>query len=285
MTFVQKRFSKAFRFFSAVSIAGLTFFPSGVSAASYSILNPTPDAEMREMSSDRPDITESPISVPAGRWQVELSWLDYSIDDEGGVETEGFQALQTNLKVGLDTRTDLQFVFSAYTTEDVRDSAGPDSFADGFGDVQVRLKYNLWGNDGGDHAFGIMPYIKIPVGGALSNDEVEGGVIMPFMLDLGNEWGMGAQLEIDTVYDDVQDDHDVEFLHSIVFGWSILLPDLSFYLEYVGVGGAETDYQALASYGLTYLWDPETQFDLGFRTGMNDAAEDFGTFFGITKRF
>ncbi|QPJ62489.1 MAG: transporter [Candidatus Nitronauta litoralis] len=284
MNFFSERIFKAVTCFSVVMLIGLSSASSSVFADSYSLLNPTPRSEMRDMSSDRPDITESPITVPTGRFQVELSFLDYSFDDGMGVETEGLQAMQTNFKVGLDTRVDLQFVFSAYSTEDVRDIANPDTFSEGFADVQFRLKYNLWGNDGGDHAFGIMPYIKIPTGGELSNNEVEGGVIMPFMMELGGGWGMGAQAEIDVVFDDSQMDHDVEILHSIVVGRDICGP-LAFYLEYVGVGGAETDYRALASYGLTYGYDAETQFDLGFRTGMNDAAEDFGTFFGITRRF
>jgi hypothetical protein len=49
--------------------------------------------------------------------------------------------MSTNFKVGLTNRIDLQTVFHTYAFEN--SSAN----ADGFGDVQFRLKYNVWGND------------------------------------------------------------------------------------------------------------------------------------------
>src|SRR5688572_5942243 len=38
----------------------------------YHLFNPTPRAQMREMSTDRPDQTESPYTVDAGHVQVEM---------------------------------------------------------------------------------------------------------------------------------------------------------------------------------------------------------------------
>lgn len=53
--------------------------------SSYSLLNPTPRELMREMSTDRPDATESPYTVDAGHFQAELSFFDFSRSDEGRV--------------------------------------------------------------------------------------------------------------------------------------------------------------------------------------------------------
>ena len=40
---------------------------------------------MREMSTDRPDKTESPYTVDAGHFQVEMDVLTYSYDRNNGL--------------------------------------------------------------------------------------------------------------------------------------------------------------------------------------------------------
>ena len=45
--------------------------------AKYHLLNPTPREQMREMSTDRPDKTESPYTVDAGHFQIESDLFAY----------------------------------------------------------------------------------------------------------------------------------------------------------------------------------------------------------------
>ena len=47
---------------------------------SYHLFNPVPDGELRELSPDRPDTTESPITVDAGRFVIEASYFDWRRD-------------------------------------------------------------------------------------------------------------------------------------------------------------------------------------------------------------
>lgn len=44
----------------------------------FTLFNPTPDKLMREMSTDRPDTTESPYTVDAGHFQFELDLAEYA---------------------------------------------------------------------------------------------------------------------------------------------------------------------------------------------------------------
>src|SRR4051794_27837936 len=129
----------------------LTAIAASAAAADRSLFSPTPREAMREMATDRPDTTESPITVDAGHVQVEAEPASWTRDREEGVTTTSFDAT-VNLKVGLDDRTDLQLVLEPYHRVKV-DGAGADSVDDGIGDTTVRLKRNLWGDDGGDTAF------------------------------------------------------------------------------------------------------------------------------------
>src|SRR5439155_25268941 len=152
-----------------------------VDKSQFTLFNPTPPDLMRPMNTDRPDVTESPYTVDAGHVQLELSLLEYTYDDDGASQFSQFSLVPANFKVGLLNNADIQFVFEPYLHQQTR-TAGVNQFADGFGTALMRLKVNLWGNDGGDTAFGIMPFVALPTTAdkdfGLTN-HVEGGLILP----------------------------------------------------------------------------------------------------------
>src|SRR3954466_16203926 len=129
----------------------------GSDKAGYTLFNPTPRAQMREMSTDRPDVTESPKTVDAGHVQVELSFGDYVRDEEDGVKSETSTVLPFNVKLGLTNNIDVQLVVEPYVHQRIRSDAARET-DDGFGSTQLRLKVNLWGNDEGATALAIMPF-------------------------------------------------------------------------------------------------------------------------------
>ncbi len=260
---------------SALYGSSLALILSSPSLPAYDLFHPVPEAEMRELSADRPDTTESPVTVDAGHIQVEASLFDWRRNGRNDTYT----AMATNFKIGLTDSTDLQFVFDSYAWEN---NAGPLGDSEGFGDVTVRYKWNLWGNDGGSTAFALFPFVKVPTGTALSNDEWEGGLIVPFSMDLREGLGLGLMAELDYVADD-QGGHDFEFVHSAVLGFD-LTEKWGCFAEYVGVLG-EDRYEAYVTGGLTYSLGANVMLDCGAQLGLNDDAEDIGAFTGFTVRF
>lgn len=235
----------------------------------------------RELSADRPDTTESPISVEPGRFQVESSLWAYGRDRALGVETQTWTVAETNFKIGLTPCQDLQFVVRPYIRESQRGLA--DSDAEGFGDVEVRWKWNFWGNDGGKTALGLMPFVSVPTQTAVSSGEWEGGAILTYAIDIAEGWGLGIQGEIDRVWDEDSRRHEWDFLHTVVLGRDVT-ESIGVYLEYIGVTGAHP-YEASLSGGVTWGIGSNLQLDLGGVYGLNDAAEDYSVFQGITYRF
>jgi hypothetical protein len=252
--------------------------------SAFNLFNPTPRELMRELSADRPDVTESPYTVDAGHVQLEVSFVDFVHDDEDDVRTRTLTVAPLNLKLGLLNNVDLQLVVDPYVEIDVDD--GADETLNGFGDTELRLKVNLWGNDGGTTAFGIMPFVKLPTGGdEVSNDHVEGGVIFPFAADLPAEFSLGLMAEFDVVYDAADDDYEVEFVHTATVGHGIV-GNLAGYVEYIGIApfDGDADYLALVGTGLTYQLNDDVQLDAGVNFGLTDEADDFNVFAGITVR-
>jgi hypothetical protein len=262
--------------------------------SSYTLLNPTPRELMREMSTDRPDTTESPYTVDAGHVQFELSFFDYARNDDDGVRTESIAVLPANVKLGLLNNVDVQFVFTPYAREETDgDGADSDEVAEGFSDdTQVRLKINLWGNDGpapglGDTAFALMPFVKFPTGSdELSNGHVEGGVILPLAVSLPGGVNLGLMAEVDLVYNEADDGYGVDFVHTATLGRD-LVGALAGYVEYIGVAPHDTGgtYQAIASGGLTYAVTEDWVLDVGGTVGLSDTADDFTVFAGTSFRF
>ena len=245
---------------------------------------------MREMSTDRPDQTESPYTVDAGHFQVEMDAVSAVFDRNrsggGDVQTTGW-GTSINLKAGLLNNVDIQFVLDPYVKVKVEDrAAGNESTVSGFGEFQTRLKVNLWGNDGGSTALAIMPFIKWPLPqSSLRNGQTGGGVIIPLAVELPAGWGLGAQAEFDIVA--VGDGgYDTEYFNTITLSHDIV-GNLGGYVEFAALLAPESseDWQGQVDLGFTYGFNENTQFDFGCNFGVTESAPDFNPFLGLSLRF
>jgi Putative MetA-pathway of phenol degradation len=254
----------------------------------YNLFNPTPSDMMRELTPDRPDKTESPYTVDAGHFQLEMSFVEFTLKKAAGLRTETWNVAAANLKVGLFNNADLQFVFDNYLnirTEDSR--AKTTSTQSGFGDLTMRLKINFWGNDGGKTAFGILPFVKFPTNTSdIGNNSIEGGVIFPLAVKLPGGWDMG--LETATAFLRNDDDHGyhTEFINSATFGHD-LFGKLGGYVEFFSSVSTEggSDWVGTLDIGLTYGLTDDIQFDCGMNLCVTRSADDVNPFAGVTLRF
>lgn len=241
---------------------------------------------MRELSTDRPDTTESPYTVDAGHYQVEWEMASFGTDKEHGVRVDTWST-SVNLKAGLSDNVDLQLVLEPYTR--VKTKTDADSATDsGVGDTEIRFKFNMWGNDGGDTAFAIMPFVRLPTHDDAFGDDgkTEGGIIFPIAFKLPGDWDSAAMVEFDAVRNEDNDGYVLEFLQSITFGHAIS-GDLGGFFEFVNISRNEDDAgnEVYFDAGLVYGIGGNAQIDAGFNLGLTDAAEDSRFFVGISLRY
>ena len=126
---------------------------------------------MREMTTDRPDITETPFTIDAGHLQIESDLLGYALSrrDGEGIQTRAYNVTTTNFRIGLTNWSELSVVVRPYN---VVKTTAPDptnvSRHSGVGGLDLRVKFNLWGNDKfekpGDTAFALLPAAACTVG-------------------------------------------------------------------------------------------------------------------------
>lgn len=235
---------------------------------SYHLLNPVPREEMRELSLDRPDTTESPYTVDAGHFQVETELAAIGFD--AGATSFDFATM--NLKVGLASRVDLQVVLSPLALADGRA---------GLGDTAVRLKLNIWGNDSGVTALAVMPYIKLPTASAdFGNGLVEGGVVVPFSLSLPADISSALMVQVDALADE-DGKYRPSVLMSVTAGRAIW-GDLSSFIEVAAAVADQVDMSV--NTGLVLALSDDVIVDAGGRIGVTETAPDFVLFFGTSFR-
>lgn len=236
----------------------------------------------RELSTDRPDKTESPYTVPNGRIQIELDLANYTRDrsDDARVETIG--AVPFNLKLGIDDATDLQLVIAPYIHRTATDQSGTRTTTEGFGDLTIRLKRNLWGDDGGKTAFALMPYVTLPTSRAgLGTGKIEFGLIAPLAIELSDTIDLGLMTEIDVV-EDGRNGRNASFVNSATLGFS-LTERLGLYTELFTERGDQ--WIVTGDLGITYAIGKDTRIDAGINLGLNEAADDAAVFVGLSRRF
>jgi hypothetical protein len=145
----------------------------------YTIFDPTPDALLRRFNTDRPAKANSPYTADTGHFQIETDVAVYSYGKAGGTQSQDWTVFDPKLKLGLNDTIDAELRVTPFEFSRTK-SAGSTVSLDGWGDTYARLKVNVLGDDEGDVAVALLPYIELPTArSGLGNDQVEGGVILP----------------------------------------------------------------------------------------------------------
>jgi hypothetical protein len=208
-------------------ISVLFLFTAGALAqdkkkVSYNLFRPVPGVELRDMETDRPDVTESPITVDAGHFQYESDLFRLERERSGLFMKDSYLFNQANLKVGLTHSIALQVVVQNFVfSKELSDEDGSIRRSHGFGDLTVRIKQNLLGNDKGSFAIAVLPYVKFPTSDAEEGERYEGGLIVPMSLKLRGEWKLGMQIEADRLQDTEGSGLHTQLLQSLTIGHKI----------------------------------------------------------------
>jgi hypothetical protein len=256
--------------------------------SSYNLFNPVPDVLLRELSPDRPHKTESPYTLDAGHFMLEMDFANFTYDQTDDTTTRAWNVAPFNLKAGLLNNVDLQFVFDNYLNIRTENrAAGVTKTQSGVGDFTMRLKINLWGDDGGQTAFALLPYVKFPTStDHLGNNSVEGGVIFPLAVKLPDDFDLGLETAVSCLRDDNDSNYHADFINSITLDHNII-GKLSGYLEFFSDISTEShsSWVGTVDVGLEFLVTENIQLDCGCNIGVTRAADNANPFAGITVRF
>jgi len=174
----------------AVTLCGAWGAQAAQEKSQYNVFHRTPRELMREFTTDRPSATDSPYTVDAGHFQYEADLVSYArYRAEDGTVTQLWSFNAMNLRSGLTKTMELQAFMPTYNIQTVGDGS---PISRGYGDTRLRLKYNVFGNEGGSIAMAVIPYVKLPTAAeGIGNKRVAGGLGVPFALSLPAGWSSG----------------------------------------------------------------------------------------------
>ena len=265
--------------------------PPAPDKSGYTLFNPTPDSQLRSFAPDRPPKADSAYTVDAGHFQYETDLLNYSQTNFGGVTTRLYQAFDPVWKLGLTNWVDFELQFNGYQNLTATDNATGAAVAKGagLGDVFVKSKINLFGNDGGAAALAVIPYVKIPSGApTISNGVVEGGLIAPFQLTLPHDFGLTLMSEVDALKDANDSGRHANFVDLVNLNHAVPgIKNLSAAIEFFSSVGTDPNTPPIYTFdtALIYLLTPNVQLDAGVDFGLNRAAPAVQVFVGLSQRF
>ncbi len=256
----------------------------------FNLLNPTPDADLRGFSTDRPDKSTSPYTVDAGHFQYETDLVGALYDSYSPYNTRTREIFAGDpvLKLGVTNNADIEIALGGYQNYSVKDrSAGTTSNFDGFGDVTVRAKVNLLGNDGGNLVIAVDPFFKIPTATrGLGNGAGEFGLTVPVQYSLPFNVTALAVTEFDDFKNANDTGRHAGFTNLINLSRPIFSPKLTAGVElWSQVQTAHTPSQYSLDLSLAYLLGPNTQIDTASYVGLNKAAPDIVVYVGLSQRF
>jgi hypothetical protein len=273
------------KFIVSIIILTLTYLcnagiPQDSTKSSYNLFHPTPAKLMRSFEMDRPDVTESAYSVDAGHFQIETDLFKSDHSTIDGIKTIRNKYNAFNFKAGITNSLDLQLVFESFVTRKVIEGSSTKKEY-GIGNITLRAKKNLWGNDHGKTALAIIPFLDIPT---KSNSKVTGGVVLPFAMTLRNDWDFGAQCEIDLAENQLKNGYHSDLSATATFGHP-LFQNISFFAEsLISRDNELKSFEYFLNGGLIYEWTEKIKIDTGIYYGLKDTSSK-SFFFGLSYRY
>jgi hypothetical protein len=263
--------------------------PNAPDKSGYTLLNPTPDDQMRKFAPDRPTKGFSVRTIDAGHVEVEMDSFNETYTRYLGVITHSIQTLDPNIRIGLTNSTEFEIQFNGLQSSHSETEAGAFvAQGTGFGDVVLRTKMNLLGNDDGPVGLAIIPYLKVPsTAPVISNGAVEGGLIVPLALRLPQDYLVTLMTEVDALKDDLNH-REANFVNLV--GVSHPIPGIegaNAMVELFSSVGADRATSPIYTFdlGMNFRLDKHTFLDIGLNLGLNSAAPKVQVYTGISARF
>jgi hypothetical protein len=244
-------------------------------------------ADQPPICADRPGKATSACTVPAGHWQIETGFADWTLQKDSGERDTSLLLGQTIVKYGLSNSSDLELEVTPWERATSR-GRGFHEGASGFGDIDLIYKQQLTPADAALQAI-VMPLVKIPTANhSLGNGKWEGGLLAPIAYAIPKSpFSVGFTPELDWAADADGRGHHAAMVQVASLGWQASAT-LNLSAEIWGQWDWDpsgTTRQASADGAAAYLLSNDVQLDAGANFGLNRATPDVELYAGLSKRF
>jgi hypothetical protein len=259
--------------------------------SAYTLFNPVPDDLMRKFAPDRPTKGFSVRTIDAGHIEIETDLVNYTTANSPDGTTHSVQGLDPTVKLGLTNWMDVEVQFNGLQHVESSDgTTSPFNFqnATGFGDVFLRTKMNLLGNDSGPVGLALIPYVKLPSSTRLlSNGAVEGGLIVPLALR-PDDFIVTVMTEVDDLKSAVGDNRYANFVNLVSVSHGVPGTEgINAMVELFSSVGTDrfTPPVYTLDFGMNFRLSQHVILDIGLNLGLNSTAPKAQLYTGLSARF
>jgi hypothetical protein len=237
--------------------------------------------------SDRPDFTESSVTVGQGVCQLEMGYT-YTYDNDDTAANESHSYPETLLRVGMLAEWfELRLAWNVgQVTDSIFDT--PPTTANGAEDMVVGFKIALTPQEGILPETAFLGDASFPTGSdEFTADEVLPGGALLYGWDLCDWLATAGQTRFDRALDDETLDPYLEVSQSWTLGIS-LTERVGSYVEWYAFFPHSADTNRNQHYlngGFTVLANNDLQWDIRAGMGLNEAADDYFTGTGLVVRW
>jgi hypothetical protein len=256
----------------------------------YTLFDPVPDDLLRKFAPDRPTKGFSVRTVDAGHFEIETDLINFTYSKYLGVTTRNYQALDPTFKLGVTNWMDVEVQFNGLQYTQMFDGGSVPNFQNstGFGDVFLRTKINLLGNDSGPVGFALIPYVKLPSSTPLiSNGAVEGGLIAPLALRPG-DFIVTLMTEVDDLKSATSNNRFANFVNLVSVSHGVPGTEgINAMVELFSSVGTDPGTAPVYTldFGMNFRLSQHIILDVGLNLGLNSAAPKAQVYTGISARF
>jgi hypothetical protein len=241
---------------------------------------------------DRPDFTESTLTVPYGHFQLEGGYT-FTYDREHHDRRREHTAPELLLRVGIVEDFELRFGWEGYavtssnfrTRNDKDRIVSREEWDQGARDVDIGFKLGLVKEEGLRPALAVIGSLSTPSGSPNQTvGDVEPSAALLWSHSLGERLSLAGQFIIAAPIGD--EGRFVQTAASISLGVA-LTERWGAYFEYFGFypNTERTDSAHSLNGGVTYLITDNFQVDMRAGFGLNEEADDFFSGVGFAWRF
>lgn len=241
---------------------------------------------------DRPDFTESTLTIPRGRFQLEAGYT-FTSDKEDGVRAKDHTFPELLLRVGLVDDVELRIGWSGWSLsrEEFRErnevgrTVKMHTRDNGGTDMNVGFKFHLLDRDGWAPDFAVLVGADLPTGASgKTSGDVDPNLGLLWAYDLSDDMSLAGNVNF--AVPTSEKGRFFQTSASVSLGYS-LTDDLGAYFEYYGFynNDRNTDAAHYANGGFTYLITDNFQFDVRVGAGLNEEADDLFVGTGFAWRF
>jgi hypothetical protein len=279
-----------------VALVALTILIPGLAKAEdqdksgYTLFDPVPDDLLRKFAPDRPTKGFSVRTVDAGHFEIETDLVNYTYSKYLGVTTRNYQALDPTFKLGVTNWMDVEVQFNGLQYTQMFDGGPMPNFQNstGFGDVFLRTKINLLGNDSGPVGFALIPYVKLPSSTPLiSNGAVEGGLIAPLALRPA-DFIVTLMTEVDDLKSATSNNRYANFVNLVSVSHGVPGTEgVNAMVELFSSVGTDPGTAPIYTldFGMNFRLSQHIILDVGLNLGLNSAAPKAQVYTGLSARF